>query len=66
MGNPPIVIEVRSEEGTTWLLSFGGSNPQKEECIELPKDQCFWLEKQIMNIPPNLLARTRDLPPHST
>lgn len=58
--NPPVVIEVPMTNGSTkWLLSFGGSNPTEDECIELPEDQCFWLEKQIMNIDPNLWERAR-------
>ena len=60
MSNPPIIIEQHNEDNIEWLLSFGGSNPKKGECITLPKEQCFWLEKQIMNIDPNLLARSKE------
>jgi len=60
MSNLPIIIEQHIENNIEWLLSFGGSNPKTDECIALPKDQCFWLEKQIMNIDPNLLARSKE------
>ena len=59
--SPPVVIEVPTKERTLWLLSFGGSNPQEDECIELTEAQCFWLEQKIMNICPSLLAHAKKL-----
>ncbi len=59
--SPPVVIEVPAKDRTIWLLSFGGSNPQEDECIELTKAQCFWLEQQIMSIDPSLLERAREI-----
>lgn len=65
MTSPPIVIEVPTGDHTVWLLSFSGSNPTEEECIELTEAQCFWLEKQIMNIDPNLFERAREIAKYS-
>ena len=59
--NPPVVIEVPIEDRTIWLLSFGGSNPEEDECIELTKTQCFWMEDKIMSIDPSLFERARRL-----
>ena len=59
--SPPVVVEVRTEDGTEWLLSFGGHNPQEDECVELTKRQCFWLRRMIMNIDPKLLERAADM-----
>lgn len=59
--SPPVVVEVPMEERTVWLLSFGGSNPQEDECIELTMDQCFWLEGKIMSIDPSLFERAREI-----
>ena len=54
----PIVIEDVLEDKIEWLLSFSGSNPEKDDCINLTKDQCFWLKDKIMNIDPNLLRQS--------
>ena len=59
--NPPIVVEVPNKDKTLWLLSFGGSNPNENECIELTEAQCFWLERQIMSIDPSLFNRAREI-----
>ena len=59
--SPPVVIEVPSKDRTTWLLSFGGSNPQEDECIELTEAQCFWLERMIMSIDPSLFEHAREI-----
>ena len=59
MTNPPVVIEEHHEDGIKWMLSFGGSNPEPDDCIELTKEQCFWLENQVMSIDPNLLEHAR-------
>ena len=59
--NPPVVVEVPTEARTLWFLSFGGSNPEEDECIELTEAQCFWLENKIMNIDPNLLERAKEI-----
>jgi hypothetical protein len=59
--NPPVVIEEHTKDRTIWLLSFGGSNPKENECIELSEAQCFWLEQQIMSIDPSLLERAREI-----
>ncbi len=61
MNSPPVVIEVPTKNGTIWLLSFDGSNPQENECIELTEAQCFWLEQKIMNIDPSLFERAREI-----
>jgi hypothetical protein len=59
--SPPVVIEEHSEteNKVAWLLSFGGSNPDPDMCIELTETQCWWLHKMIMKIDPNLFARTK-------
>ena len=59
--NPPVVIEVPTKNKTIWLLSFGGSNPQEDECIELTEAQCFRLERMIMSIDPSLFERAREI-----
>ena len=64
--NLPVVIEEQGEGKTTWLLSFGGSNPKREECIKLTKDQCFWLHEKIMNIFPSPLSQTMGIRKCST
>ena len=45
--NRPVVVEDRDQSGSEWLLSFGGSNPSKEECIALTRKQCNWLMDKI-------------------
>jgi len=60
MNAAPVVIEEMTTDKAVWILSFGGSNP-KDECIELTKDQCFWLRKQIMSIDPSLLRQTTEI-----
>jgi len=59
--SPPIVVEMPTDAGTIWLLSFGGSNPEDDECIELTETKCFWLENQIMSIDPNLWERAKEV-----
>ena len=61
ISSPPVVVEILTENGTIWLLSFGGSNPKEDECIALTETQCFWLENQIMSIDPNLLEHAKKL-----
>jgi len=61
MTNPPVVIEDHNADRVKWFLSFGGSNPTPDECIELSKDQCFWIESKVMNICPSLLAHAKKL-----
>lgn len=56
MKNLPIVIELHTDAGVKWLLSFGGSNPTDDECIELSKEQCFWLSDKIKSIAPSPLG----------
>lgn len=51
--SPPLVIESIEAEGTVWMLSFNGSNPDENDAIELTKEQCFWLFDKIMNIDHN-------------
>ena len=56
----PTVIESIGADGTAWILSFDGPNPNKGEAIELTKDQCFWLLDKIKNIAPNFLSKTKE------
>lgn len=58
--SPPLVIESIGTEGTTWMLSFNGPNPDEDDAIELTQDQCFWLLDKIMNIDPNLFYKTKE------
>ena len=51
--SPPLVIESIGSNGTTWMLSFNGPNPEEEDAIELTKSQCYWLLDKIMNIDHN-------------
>lgn len=57
---PPVVIESHEENGVTWLLSFGGSNPEPGYYIELTEAQCWFIEGMIMKIDPNLLERAKE------
>lgn len=61
--SPPIVIEDQSSHPAriAWLLSFGGSNPTADMCIELTESQCWWLYEMIMRIDPNLFLRAKDM-----
>ncbi|HFD2155532.1 TPA: hypothetical protein ACF2EP_003780, partial [Acinetobacter baumannii] len=59
--SPPLVIELIEAEGTVWMLSFNGSNPDENDAIELTKEQCFWLFDKIMNIDPNLFYKTKEI-----
>lgn len=60
--SPPVVIEEQAayENRTAWLLSFGGSNPTPDMCIELTEKQCWWLHEMIMRIDPNLFERAKE------
>jgi hypothetical protein len=60
--SPPLVIEDHAayEDRIAWLLSFGGSNPAPDMCIELTKDQCWWLHDIIMKIDPSFLQRAKN------
>lgn len=61
--SPPVIIEDHSadKKEVAWLLSFGGSNPEENVCMEFTKTQCCWLHEMIMRIDPNLFARTREM-----
>lgn len=60
----PTVIESIGADRTAWLLSFDGPNPNKDEAIELTKDQCFWLLDKIKNSGPNFLSKTKETSVH--
>lgn len=65
--SPPLVVgPAETDNKTVWLLSFGGFNPTKEECIELTEEQCWWLEDMIMRIDPNLFERARKMEQNPT
>lgn len=46
----PVVIEDHDAGRVRWLLSFGGSNPEEGEFIELTEEQCFWLQDKIRSL----------------
>ena len=63
--SPPLVIESIGSNGTTWMLSFNGPNPEEEDAIELTQSQCYWLLDKIMNIDPNLFDNAKEKFLHS-
>ena len=63
--SPPLVVESIGAEGTTWMLSFNGPNPDEDDAIELTQSQCFWLFDKIMNIDPSLFDSAKEKFLHS-